>query len=505
MAEINPEQFQNGEFGYDMRERVEEGIKDKFSAMGDNLAERLIDDGRRSVVVGGDTRVTTPELYDSFVQALRRKNVNVIGLGINLPTPLIYVGYELYGADAVAAVTASHSSWDWNGIKVNIRESRNAPSDHNNLLASYGSDVTGFYMSFLQRTFAELAPLKVAVDPLWGSYSGYSGEVLRSMNHYVISDDYLHNGKKGFPADLAGYSSDPHNHHNLEHLIEVVKDSGLDFGIAFDGDGDRVKFIDDQGEIVSEDEITALLGDYLVREYKRCWGEEFTPNVIAEIKSSRMVDDVVKKAGGKIVRERTGRVNIKRTMASDRGIIFGGELSGHYFFRKTFCKRPFYFVDTGEDGLFTALMVGKLIQQNGKSLSELRKPLPGYPTSGELRYKYRPEMKLDTVEVEINSILQHLEKSYQNDPRFELMKCGSDLRAEGTDEEENYCSVVFRNSNNNPQKFTFVLEANNQPTLQRMRDNFLSNFSGALDGIPGLSAEQRVEINDDLRNKFMRY
>ncbi|MBI4980611.1 hypothetical protein HZC30_03600 [Candidatus Woesearchaeota archaeon] len=491
MAEINPQKIlDNYTFGFDQRIKVGERALLDFFELGSALGQRLVQEDKRRIVVAGDGRVTTPALKHRFWEGLCQHDVNTIDLGHNLPTPLAYAGLELYGADAVAVITASHSSWEWNGIKINIIKNRDSDGDgedrrkdYSKSIRAYGKDVKKFYQALLQQGFGGGEKLTVAIDPLWGAYSDYAAEVLRSCGHTIICNEFLHNGIRGFPDDLEGYSSDPHKEKNLEHLIETVTESfNLDFGAAFDGDGDRVKFIDDQGEIVSEDEVTAIIASYLISA-ERCAPDDKKQDkhhqkkskVVAEIKSSKLVKDIVEDNGGELVREQTGRVYIKETMAKDPSIVFAGELSGHYFYRRELAGKPFYFVDTGEDGLFTLLLLGKILNEKGKKLSELRAALPKYETSGEIRYTYRKGEEVNQVKPEIEKIIRYLTESYAQDrDNFISIIRGDDVRIESTCGD--YRSVVFRSSKNDPQKFTLVFEGKTAGSLREIKEDFLQKI-----------------------------
>lgn len=481
MAETNPQKILDEHtFGFDQRTKVGERTLLDFFELGQALGQRLVQEGKRHVVIAGDGRVTTPGLKGKFLEGLYQHSVNAIDLGHNLPTPLAYVGMELYGADAVAVITASHSSWEWNGIKINILQGGGNRKDYSPSIHAYGTDVKKFYQALLQQGFAGGKRLTVAIDPLWGAYSDYAAEVLRSCGHTVICNEFLHNGIRGFPDDLEGYSSDPHKEKNLEHLMETVKrNSHLDFGAAFDGDGDRVKFIDDKGEIVSEDEVTAIIANYLISQERRALNHNLNPKkpkVVAEIKSSKLVKDIVEDSGGELVREQTGRVYIKETMAKEPAIVFAGELSGHYFYRRELGGKPFYFVDTGEDGLFTLLLMGEILKEKGKKLSELRAALPKYETSGEIRYTYRKGDDVNQVKPEIEKIIRELSESYAQDhDNFISIVRGEDVRVESI--RGDYRSVVFRSSKNDPQKFTLVFEGKTAGSLREIEDDFLQKIN----------------------------
>ncbi len=530
MAEIIPEKIlDKGMRGYDMREPLDGKAEEKFLQLGWYIGKRLweereeerkeerkekreemgrekrgVDKGPR-IVVAGDNRFGSFHLKERLWDGLLEYSPCIIDLGNDLPSPLAYVGYELFKADAIAMITASHSSNIWNGIKVNFRRRReeekrgegvegdeskeregaegdegkervyNGFLHHRGFLHQYREDgLLDYYKEYLQERFvsATLQRLRIAVDPLWGSYAGYACNVFESLGYEVTS---LRNTKNSFFPGLQDNSPDPHKEKNMEQLIEIVTKKKLDFGVAFDGDGDRVKLVDNHGGIVSEDEITAIIGEYLIDSQKKDKTLRSKPKVICEIKCSKLVEDVIEHAGGELVREQTGRIYLKEQMGMDQKIIFGGELSGHYFYRK-----PFYFVDTGEDGLFTALLLGQILKEKGKKLSDLREALPRYETSGEIRYTYKKGKKMSEVREEIGEILESLKASYlkekdgKNAGEYAIIQRGDDIRVEKMTGP--YSSVVFRCSRNDPQKFTFVFEGESRTSLSSIKNDFLQRL-----------------------------
>ena len=158
---------------------------------------------------------------------------------------------------------------------------------------------------------------------------------------------------------------------NTEQLQEAVRAEGCDFGVAFDGDGDRAVFIDGAGEIVSSDLITALFAPWLLR------GERSGSAVVYDLRSSWAVPEEVAAAGGAPVESRVGHSYIKAVLR-EKNAVYGGELSGHYYFRDNFC------CDSGEIAFF---VLWSLLSEAGRPLGELVAPLRRYHASGEINFQ----------------------------------------------------------------------------------------------------------------------
>jgi phosphomannomutase len=206
-----------------------------------------------------------------------------------------------------------------------------------------------------------LRPLKVVADTANGM-GGLTAPAVFQGLPFVL--EVLYGELDGtFP----NHPADPIQPENLVDLQELVVSSGADIGLAFDGDADRVFLVDDQGALVSGSLTTAIVADVMLRKYP---GETVLYNLIC----SKAVPEVIAEAGGTSVRTRVGHSYIKQVMA-DTGACFGGEHSGHYYFRDNY---------RADSGIIAALVVLELVSTTGLALSELRKPFERYAASGEI-------------------------------------------------------------------------------------------------------------------------
>jgi phosphomannomutase len=362
------------------------------------LREDLEDDTAPVVAVGIDARPTGPTLAAAFMDGLEAGGATPRFVG-PCSTPMLYwyVGSDEEHRGG-AMITASHNPARYNGIKFcresaipialdtglsDIRDYAEkapvpparwssrpvielTPVPDTALPAPFGVCPAHFagYVEHLMR-FVKRMPegLNVAVDPANGMGGIYIG-FLRSLGMNVRA---IHTQLDGtFP----NHEANPSRLENLKPLQALVRETGADLGIAFDGDADRAVFVDENANPVGQDMVTALLAGELLKRHKGA-------PVLYDLRSSRAVPETIEAAGGRAVRERVGHSYMKATMRKI-GCIFGGELAGHYYFKDNF------FADSG------ILVVIELLNALGASrgkLSELVQPLRKYAQSGEVNFR----------------------------------------------------------------------------------------------------------------------
>ena len=207
-----------------------------------------------------------------------------------------------------------------------------------------------------------IRPLKVVLDGGNGMAGPMVGPLLDGFPVEQVTTYWEPNGE--FPD----HEPNPLLEENRRFIVDKVRATGADLGIAWDGDADRCFFIDDTGEFVAGDFLTALLGESIV-------GKEPGATVLYDVRASRAVRDVIERAGGTALVNRVGHAFFKTRMR-DTGAAFGGEVSGHYYFRDFYCA---------DSGTIPALLVLELVSREGRSLSELLEPLRSrYFISGEI-------------------------------------------------------------------------------------------------------------------------
>ena len=364
---------------------------DLFRRMGRGIA--LMMGGQRDIVVGGDLRPSTPELKAALVEGLCDKGRAVSDVG-TVPTPLVYFAKDHLPAYACAIITASHNPPQFNGLKFMVGNLPVLPEDVGrlrdlvagpetasdsggpagrvstvDLVAAYEEWVLRTAEKFLSAQTVAGRGLKVIVDAGNGASSEIAPRVLDRLPQIEV--ERLFCVPDGTFPDRDPDSAVPEN---LRVLRARVADSGADIGVAFDGDGDRVAFVDETGAVLSADEMLVIL---LRAQAARLEGER----VVYDLKCSQVVAREVKRLGAVPLMEKAGHAFIKRRMIQARAIL-GGEISGHYFYRE---------LHGGDDGLFSAIVGLRILQQARASLSDLRRSVPPRFITEDVRIAYPPE------------------------------------------------------------------------------------------------------------------
>ena len=325
-----------------------------------------------AMCVGGDVRVSTPELKDSFIKGLTESGAHIIDIG-TIPTPVLYFALSRIPCGGGATVTASHNPPKYNGIKfmfgdvpVTRRDidAVKALCDSGDFAAATGCvetlDILPDYMAFLRDRFTAKKPLKVVVDAGNGAMSRVAPKAFKQSGYEVVELFCEPDGT--FP----NRDPNPAEYHHLGAVCAKVVACGADFGVAFDGDGDRAVFIDETGAAVQNEKSLALFIKYLLK------GKP-TP-VVYDQKSSSAVKTATLEMGGTPMPERSGHAFIKKRFL-EVGAAVAGEVSGHFFFGEL----------GYDDGLFAALMMADIIAESGQTLSVLTGGIVIPPITPDLR------------------------------------------------------------------------------------------------------------------------
>jgi phosphomannomutase/phosphoglucomutase len=327
----------------------------------------------QQVVVGGDLRVSTPALKAALIAGLRASGAHVIDLGL-LPTPAFYFGKKRLGAYGGAMVTASHNPARYNGFKLMFGDLPVTPEDLQSLeqqmaAGEFATGEGGYqqvrvlpdYMASLCGAFRGLGAHHVVVDAGNGSMGTVAPQVLRQLGQRVeelyCEPDGTFPYRDPNPA-VAGHLTD---------LCRRVPASGAELGLAYDGDGDRVAFVDERGRVQPADRTLVLFVRYLLLRNPGA-------SVVYDLKSSSVVAEEILAAGGRPLMERSGYAFIKRRLLIE-GAILGGEISGHYFFGEL----------GGDDALYASLFLLKVLDELGAALGEAMDAVPAYPITPDLR------------------------------------------------------------------------------------------------------------------------
>jgi len=342
--------------------------------------------GARRVVVGRDVRLSSDEIFRELTEGLLTSGCDVLDIGL-CDTPAVYFATAFHDVDGSVMITASHNPPDDNGLKVSRRaavpvgfdtgldelEKRVASGDLPSPAARRGAvttlDIARDYLAHLGRFSADLSRLTAVID----CSNGMAGTYLpRALAGTGLRYSLLFETPDGrFP----NHPPNPLVEENLAALKASVAAAGADLGICFDGDADRVMFVDETGRFLSPDLIIGLLGLYYFRLHpERRAGASSV--VTYDVRSSRSVVEYLSGMGAEPRICKVGHSHAKKLLRETRGIV-GGELAGHYYFKEN------YFCDSG---MIAALVVMDVLARDGRTLSRLMRDINRYHSSGEINF-----------------------------------------------------------------------------------------------------------------------
>lgn len=327
----------------------------------------------KKVVVGGDIRLSTPRLQRIMMDGLARSGCEVLNIG-TVATPVFYYAQKVTGAEGGVMVTASHNPAAYNGFKLVLGPNPVTEEDIAEIacLTEAGASIAAdgrvvdwpIIADYLTDTAekAQAGPLKLVLDAGNGATSHIAPALYRRLGFEVI--ELFCQADGNFP----NRPPNPALPENLTALSQKVRETGAVLGIAFDGDGDRVGFVDETGRAVDNDDILVLLAqNYL---------EKQPGPIIYDAKCSMVVPEQIAAAGGRPVMARAGHTFSKAAFIREKA-LFAGEISGHFFFSEL----------GYDDGMFAGLKMCEYVAAHGP-LSKLIDAIPNYILTPEVRVKY---------------------------------------------------------------------------------------------------------------------
>ncbi len=345
---------------------------------------------KKTVVVGRDMRLSSPSLRDALCEGLNDAGASVIDVGM-VDTPFVYFAVNHLDCAGCVQVTASHNPPQYNGFKVSkgkakpvgettglaeirqmavLVDSRRV-GDAGGVRGCGGGqceerDLWDAYRAHVLR-FLDMGgkKIKVVVDASNGMAGTMVPKIFAGIDGLEIVELYFDNSKGEFV-----HEPNPLVAENLLDLQSKVRETGADLGICFDGDADRLVVVDELGNVIGCDHLTALLAPLFLKDHPG-------GAIVYDLRSSKAVEEDVRAAGGTPVRSRVGHVFMKAELA-ERGGPFGGELSGHFYFAGNF---------NADSGAIALAEVLSLVAASDKALSELIKPIARYAQSGEINFE----------------------------------------------------------------------------------------------------------------------
>ena len=406
--------------------------------------------GELNIAVAEDMRLSSPQLKSSLINGLTGAGANVVDIGL-ASTPTFYFAVANYGYDGGIIVSASHNPAEWNGFKL-VREKALPVSAETGIAFLRDKVIRGDFNkakltgritkkdNILEEQikhdlkFADLSkikPLKIVVDPANGMGAQYVEELFKHLPCKLIKMNFKLDG--AFPA----HEADPIKKENIIDLQKKVKEEKADLGIAIDGDGDRIFFIDNNGEAIGQSIIRGILSMIFLREKPGA-------KICYDIRPGRITRDLIEENNGIPIVTRVGHSLIKE-QAIKEGAYFAGESSGHFFLNM-------------DIGCFEApvIMILKLLQefsQSGKTAAEFIKPYKKYYHSGEI----------NSVVENKEAVFAKIEKMYQD---------GRINKLDGITVEYSDFWFNVRGSNTEP-KLRLNLEAKTKEIMEEKRDEVL--------------------------------
>lgn len=390
MSGINPKIFR----AYDIRGFYPQEVSEETALrIGKSIVEFLrkkYQHEKLTVVVGRDGRESSPALAKSLIEGIISMGADVVDVGL-VPTPAFYFAVWNYGYDGGIYITASHNPPEYSGFKLveknavliaantgidQIKNLAMAETPKENEIANIGEitqkDVLFDYENFVLSFFGleKIKPFKIAVDCANGASSVLIPKIISKIpgKHLLLLSEI--DGK------FSNHIPDPSQANNLQLLSQTIAQSNFDLGVAFDGDGDRVGFVDEKGEMISPNLITAFLTEFFIKEKKE-------KTVVYTVCMSRIISDIASELGGKSIMAKVGFTFVKEEAMKENAAL-GAEISGHYCLKTDhFCEGP----------IFVWLTILSEMSKTGKRVSEIFSEFKKYFYEGPLNYEVQDKEK----------------------------------------------------------------------------------------------------------------
>ncbi|WP_298691266.1 phosphoglucomutase/phosphomannomutase PgmG [uncultured Sphingomonas sp.] len=373
---------------YDIRGIVGKALgPDDATAIGRGFGTRVRRAGGTRVAVGYDGRTHSPLLEAALVEGLTASGVDVVRIGLG-PTPMLYYAEATLEVDGGVQITGSHNPGEYNGFKMVLQHKPFFGADIQDLgtLAEAGDwdegegTVSNYEImdDYTNRIMAGYAGGAFKIG--WDAGNGAAGPIVDKLVTMLPGEH--HTLFTEVDGNFPNHHPDPTDEKNLEDLKKLVKDKGLDFGLAFDGDGDRIGAVDGEGRVVWGDQLLAILAEPVLRELPGA-------TIIADVKASQALYDRIAELGGKPLMWKTGHSLIKTKMKETDSPL-AGEMSGHIFF-----AHDYYGFD---DALYAAIRLIRAVRVMGGSLTDIKSAMPVMINTPEMRFQSSDDRKFKVVE-----------------------------------------------------------------------------------------------------------
>lgn len=442
--------------GYDIRGVYPKTLNEEVAEIiGQGFGSYIQEIGKMRCLVGYDNRLSSPSLYHALVKGILKTGVDVVSIGL-VTTPMYYYASIYYKIAPGVMITASHNPKDDNGFKIAFDESGNAKGDEIQDFYRYimkGKFFSGegkLIQENIENAYIELMRkslefgtrrLKVVLDPGNGTTSIIAKRIYEQFPLDIVMINDTSDGT--FP----NHHPDPCVEKNLDQLKQKVKDEHADLGLAFDGDGDRVGVVDENGGYIPIDKYMIIIVRDLASKVRH-------KAFLYDVKCSKALEDEIKKLGAKAICYRTGN-SYTKAKVRELDLPFGGELSGHVYFRDRFLGF--------DSGLYAGLRLVELLSKTQKKASELLENIPVYFSTEELKFEFDDDTKFDVV----NRVLD-----YASSRKYKINNI------DGVRVDFNDGWALVRASNTGP-NVTARFEAKTKKRLESIQNEFVSLIQSA--------------------------
>ncbi|OVE76789.1 phosphoglucomutase, partial [bacterium E08(2017)] len=333
----------------------------------------------KAILIGRDARASTEEIYEQLTKGITDAGADVVSIGL-ATTPMVYYATAKHGFEASVQITASHNPPEYNGMKVSranavpvgydtglsdLEEMIKKPAPGPVLARGSISEknILPEYIDFMKSKLGDLSGLKIGVDCSNGMAGLLIRDILGEGPEYIFEE---------IDGTFPNHAPNPLDESNLDDIKKLVDDNNLDIGVIFDGDADRVMFIDELGRFIRPDLIIAVIALQLI--------EKPHENILYDIRTSRAVTEYIEKLRGTPNMWKVGHSHAKVKM-KQLNAVFGGELAGHYYFR------DFFFCDSGILAALIVLNITAQLKEEGQTISSMIESINTYANSGEVNFR----------------------------------------------------------------------------------------------------------------------
>jgi phosphomannomutase len=362
----------------------------------------------KKVLVGRDVRTSSPEIYEYLTKGITDSGADVYDTGL-ATTPMIYWGTAQYQFDASVMITASHNPKEYNGLKFSrtnalpvgydsgLQELEQLFLNEKIEVASIKGLIIDFdyradYLAFQKEKLKDISNLNIAVDVSNGMAGLFIRAILGDKVHYIFED---------LDGTFPNHEANPLEPENIVDAQKLVRETKADIGVIFDGDADRVMFVDENARFISPDLIIALLANHFLKEKTK------GVRVLQDIRTSKAVGEYVAKFKGEMHMWRVGRAYAALKLREIDG-LFGGELAGHYYFKE------FFYSDSGLMAASLVLNIVSDFKKKGISLSQAIAEIEVYKNSGEINFKIRQKKEA------MDAVIAHFKQNGKPDAFYDF-------------------------------------------------------------------------------------